>query len=229
MHRNGSIRAVAANALRFRVIAPVAIQAVRAAARPTRLAAYRRDRLDQPPELRDLIHVGGGRRRDQRHALPIGQDVMLAPLFPSVHGAGAGPFATAQGPHERSVDGRAARPVDLVGGVQLGQEDLVELLRRPRRLASREAVASRSCRCRSRSPAAGTPRDASLEDEEDAMIALRLSKGLPTGESEPRGLGGGSNGSIRFQSSSDSKGLAMGAILLRDTHFYVEEARFVIL
>ena len=127
-----------------------------AAAWPTRLAAYRRDRLDQPPQLRDLIHVGGGRRRGQRHALPIGQDVMLAPLFPPVHRAGAGPFATAQGPHERSVDDRA-RPVDLVSGVQLGQEELVELLPDPRRLASREAVASRSCRCRSPSPAAGTP------------------------------------------------------------------------
>ena len=88
--------------LRFRVIAPVAIQAVRTAARPTRLAAYRRDRLDQPPQLRDLIHVGGGRRRGPRHALPIGQDVMLAPLFPPVHRAGAGPLATAQGPHERT-------------------------------------------------------------------------------------------------------------------------------
>ena len=142
--------------LRFRVIAPVAIQAVRAAARPTRLAAYRRDCLDQPPQLCDLIHVGGGRRRGQRHALPIGQDMMLAPLFPPVHRAGLGPFATAQGPHERSVDDRGAtsRSCQRRSAQPGGSRGAAA---RPRRLASREAVASRSCRCRSPSPVAGTP------------------------------------------------------------------------
>ena len=54
------------------------------------------------------------------------------------------------------------------------------------------------------------------------VSALRLSRGLRPGNRNRRGLGGGSNGSIRFQSSSGSKGLAMGAILPRDTHFYVE-------
>ena len=66
------------------------------------------------------------------------------------------------------------------------------------------------------------PRDASLEDEEDAGQRLAIVEGLATGNRNRRGLGGGSNGSIRSQSSSGSKGLAMGAILPRDTHFYVE-------
>ena len=154
--RTARSRAVAASTLRFRVIAPVAIQAVRAAARPTRLAAYRRDRLDQPPELRDLIHVGGGRRRGQRHAVPIGQDAMLAPLFPPVHRAGAGPFATAQGPHERRVDGRA-QPIDLVGGGQLGQEDFVELLLDPGGLPVAKPSPAGHAAAAAHLPAAGTP------------------------------------------------------------------------
>ena len=66
------------------------------------------------------------------------------------------------------------------------------------------------------------PRDAGLEDEEDAVTALRLSRGLRPGNRNRRGLGGGSNGSIRSQSSSGSKGWAMGAIPPRDTHFYVK-------
>src|ERR1700674_6115516 len=46
--------------LRFRVIAPVAIQAVRAAARPTRLAAYRRGRPAPAPPARGPHHAGRG-------------------------------------------------------------------------------------------------------------------------------------------------------------------------
>ena len=186
--RNGSIPPSQPAPLRFRVIAPVAIQAVRAVARPTRLAAYRRDRLDQPPELRDLIHVGGGRRRGQRHALPIGQDVMLAPLFPPVHRAGAGPFATAQGPHERSVDDRA-RPVDLVSGVQLGQEDLVELLPDPGGLPVAKPSPAGHAAAAAHLQRQVLPRDASLEDEEDAGQRLAIVEGLATGESEPPWLG----------------------------------------
>ena len=153
--RNGSIRAVAAGAAPVPSHSPGRHTGGPGGGEADPACRARRDRLDQPPELRDLIHVGGGRRRGQRHAVPIGQDVMLAPLFLPVHRAGAGPFATAQGPHERRVDGRADQ--SILSAVQLGQEDLVELLPDPRRLPSREVVTSRSCRCRSPSPAAGTP------------------------------------------------------------------------
>src|SRR5256885_597005 len=63
------------------VIAPVAVQAVRAAARPTRLAAQRWNGSDQPPQLRDLIEVGGGHRRRQRHTPAVGDHMVLAALL----------------------------------------------------------------------------------------------------------------------------------------------------
>src|ERR1700674_1558311 len=44
--------------LRFRVIAPVAIQAVRAAARPTRLVPEQRELLTQPPHHSGLLPLG---------------------------------------------------------------------------------------------------------------------------------------------------------------------------
>src|SRR5262249_15230615 len=47
--------------VRLRVVAPVAVEPLRAAPRPPALAPHRRDRLDQPPELRHLVDVGGGR------------------------------------------------------------------------------------------------------------------------------------------------------------------------
>ena len=65
-------------------------------------------------------------------------------------------------------------------------------------------------------------RDASLEDEEDANRPLRLSRGLRPGNQNAVAWVAAATSLIRFQSSSDSKGLAMGAILPRDTHFYVE-------
>src|SRR5437763_16897021 len=51
--------------------------------------------------------------------------------------------------------------------------------------------------------------------------ALRLSIGLRPGNRKRRGLGGGSRGSIRSQSSSGNRGLAMGVLLLIRHLFYV--------
>src|SRR5262245_21578003 len=47
--------------VRLRVVAPVAVEPLRAAARPAAPAPHRRDRLDQSPQLRHLVDVGGGR------------------------------------------------------------------------------------------------------------------------------------------------------------------------
>src|SRR5258705_13614214 len=46
--------------------------------------------------------------------------------------------------------------------------------------------------------------------------------GLRPGNGNRRGFGGGKSGSIRFRSSSGSKGLAMSALLTTQHHFYVE-------
>ena len=121
--------------------------------------------------------------------------------------------------------------VDLVSGVQLGQEDLVELLPDPGGLPVAKPSPAGHAAAAAHLQRQVLPRDASLEDEEDAgRRPLRLSRGLRPGNRNRRGLGGGSNGSIRSQSSSGSKGLAMGAILPSDAHFYVEEVpKFVIL
>src|SRR3954447_8266986 len=112
---------------RLGVVGPVAIEAVRAAAGPTRLAAHRGDGPDQTPYLRHFIDVGGGRGRGQRHPLSVGDHVVLAPLLTAVHRAGAGLFPSAETPRKGGVDGRP-RPVDLVGAIEFGQQDLVKLL-----------------------------------------------------------------------------------------------------
>src|SRR5262249_25305602 len=66
--------------MRLRVRAPIAIQPIGPPARATRLTPYRRDGLDQAPQLRGLIDVRGGRRGRQRSALAVGADVVLAPF-----------------------------------------------------------------------------------------------------------------------------------------------------
>jgi len=113
---------------------------------------------------------------------------MLAPLLPPVHQAGAGPLAAAQGPRERTVEGRA-RPIDLVGGVQLGQEDLAELLPDPGGLPVAEPSPAGHAAAAAHLQRQELPRDAGLEDEEDAGQRLAIVEGLATRESEPPWLG----------------------------------------
>src|SRR5208282_3564470 len=55
------------------------------------------------------------------------------------------------------------------------------------------------------------------------VSALRLSIGFRPGKRNRRGFGGGNNGSIRFQSSSGSRGLAISNLLRMVYLYYVED------
>src|SRR5208337_5602954 len=55
------------------------------------------------------------------------------------------------------------------------------------------------------------------------VSALRLSIGFRPGKRNRRGFGGGNNGSIRFQSSSGSRGLAISDRLRMVYLYYVED------
>src|SRR5947209_4033811 len=114
------------SAVRVGVIAPVPIEAIRATTRPARLAAYRRDRVNQRDHRIHIGDVGGGRLRYQGDPGRIGDHLVLAPLLAPVYGAGAGLPAPASRPREAAID-QGAPPINLVGAVQLGQEQLVKL------------------------------------------------------------------------------------------------------
>ena len=79
-----------------------------------RLAAHRRDVVDQRQQFVDVGHVGPGVVGHQRHALTLGQDMVLGPGFASIRRIGAGLIAAPQGSGLGTID-RGAGPIELVG------------------------------------------------------------------------------------------------------------------
>ena len=64
-------------AVRLRVVAPIALERIGAAARPAGPSAYRRQGSDEWIELSDVIDVGRGYLRDERDAPRVGDEVVL--------------------------------------------------------------------------------------------------------------------------------------------------------
>lgn len=71
-------------AMRLRIVAAVALQRIRPAARPAASAAHGGKRGDHGIELRDVVHVGGGHLRDNRDAARIGDEVVFGALLAAI-------------------------------------------------------------------------------------------------------------------------------------------------
>src|SRR5262249_14417563 len=85
-HRSDASAPQAA-AVRLRTVGPVGIQTLGATAGTSSLAAHRRNRVYQRFELFDVMLVGGGERGGQRGPTAVDDHMVLAPLFPPIHGA----------------------------------------------------------------------------------------------------------------------------------------------
>ena len=193
----------------LRVVGSVGVQVLRKSAGAVRLAVHRRDVVNQRQQFVDVRHVGPGAVGHQRHALAVGQDVVLGPGFASIRRIGAGLIAAPQGTGLGTIDGRA-RPIELVGLLEFGQEDLLQLLPDPGPLPGIEVVQTGHATATAHLLGQLLPGDARLEDEDDAGENLAVIQRLASGEPEATRLGLGKSGSIRCQSSSLTSGLAMG-------------------
>ena len=112
--------------VRFRVVCPVRVQDIRSATRPPRLAADRRNRIDQRFQLRHVVGVRRGHGRRQRRPSSVHDHVVFAPFFTAVDGARAGFLAPSDRPQRTAVDGRPL-PVDEVGPLEVREESGMQL------------------------------------------------------------------------------------------------------
>lgn len=71
--------AVEGVAMRLRIVGPIALDQTRLATRPTGTSAHGRHGVDQRQQLRDVVPVGRGQRRDERNPVRVGENVMLRP------------------------------------------------------------------------------------------------------------------------------------------------------
>src|SRR5512135_1981028 len=196
-------------AMLVRVEASVAVQAPRPTPRPTGLAAHRWDRIDQRDHRHDIRDVGRSRGGRQGHAVSIRDDRVLAALLAAVYRAGSGLLPTTACPHEAAVDDGAV-PIDLVRTLQLGQQDLVQLL--PEAGSRPVAEPAPAGHTTTAAHLAGQilPVDAGLQDEEDAGQALAVVDRLAAGEAEPARLGWGQQRSDPLPQLIDDEWLGHG-------------------
>ena len=77
-------------AVGLRVVASVALEALRSAARPAGFAAHAGNRVNQWQQLRDIVPIGSRQDRRQRRAAGIGDQVVFRACFSAVNGARPG-------------------------------------------------------------------------------------------------------------------------------------------
>ena len=137
------------------VVAAVGDHAVGPSPRPTDATANGWHAVEQLEQLGDVVAVAAGERPRQRDAAAVYEEMLLAAAPAPVDRAGTrlrAPFSLARGSSRRSLATtrsrrrRAARPAALRAAAA----------RRPP-AARRAACAKRSCRSRSRAPAADAP------------------------------------------------------------------------
>ena len=112
----------------------------------------------------------------------------MVPGFASIRRIGAGLIAAPQGSGLGTID-RGAGPIELVGLLELGQEDLVQLLPDPGPLPGIEVVQAGHATATAHLLGQLLPGDARLEDEDDAGEDLSVIQGLAPGEPEATRLG----------------------------------------
>lgn len=146
------------DAVGFGVETAIAVHPTRTESRSATCSAQGRNAVHKRVELVDIGVVGSGELDDQRYPVTVREQVMLAAGTASIHGAWAAFFPRLRPPERvrnrpRPAPNRFRR---LGSGVRAGCDGASPKRPPP---ATRAAFSSKSRRCHSPSPAAGTPRE----------------------------------------------------------------------
>src|SRR5437879_1883237 len=109
--------------------------------------------------------------------------MVLAPRFAAIRGVWPRVFSSFRGLAKRRVDQRS-RPVNLVLTVELGQEHGMKLAPHAGLLPQLEVMPTGFAATTAHVAGQVVPRDACLEDEQDASEDLPIVQGLTAGEAE---------------------------------------------
>lgn len=71
-------------AMRLRIVRPVALDQLRGSDGPAGASAQHRQRVDEREQLRDVVAVRRGQRRDERNPAGVGENVMFRPGFAAI-------------------------------------------------------------------------------------------------------------------------------------------------
>ena len=192
-------------AVRLGIVGTVAWTARGLPDRPTRASAQRRHGVDQGQQLRDVMPVGGGQRRDERNPLRVGENMMFRPGFAAIGRVRSSFFPHAPRGARHCPRRRGPGPV---GGAAAT------------RRATRDAAASTPARCqrrRRRQHVVPDPQPSSWGNMFQGMPLRRTNKmpvstarsaiGLRPAYRRLRARRFGSNGSIRSHKASSMKRL----------------------
>jgi hypothetical protein len=125
---------------------------------------------------------------DTQSRWDIDENVLFHPGPAAIGGVLATALDTAEGSRETAVDS-AARPVDLARLVEVFEQDLVELGPNALLLPGVQAAPASHATAATHLGGQVFPRDARLEDEEDASQSLAVVYGLTSGVAEAALLG----------------------------------------
>jgi len=153
-----------------------------------RLAPDRRDRVDQGFQLSDVRGVGAGQRGRQRNASAVGYQMVFTARLRAIRRVWTSLLTPAQGAHRRTVDSRT-RPVDLIGGIQLGQQKLVQSLPDTSLVPVAQSPPASHTTAAAHLLRQVFPVDAGLEYEQDADQRLAIVDRFSSGIAEPSQLG----------------------------------------
>jgi len=196
--------------VRLRVVSPVALDALGAAARSSPFATHRRNGVNHRQQLRNVVPIGGRQRGREGNAGRIGGQMMFAAGFAAICRIGSRFFP----PCMARTDDESTITRDQ------------SILSAPCKWASNAwwifCQTPFLCQaCKRRQAVIPLPQPSScgkysqgrpvLSTNRIALSTLRLSIGLRPGNRLRRFFGGGNSGSIIFHNSSSRIGFAMAA------------------
>lgn len=190
------------------VVAPISLHSVGLAPRSAPLSSHRRNGLYQRKELCHIVGVGGGQEGGEGDALRVGDEMMLTARFAPIRGVWAG-FAPPKRARTDALSTTARDQSIWSASWSLARSSSWIFCQTPARSQSRrhrQQVIPEPHPISWGSISQGIP---VLSTKTMPVKTLRVSKGLRPGYRNRLGLGGGKSGSIRFHSSSSTRGLAM--------------------
>src|SRR5437762_4155235 len=170
-------------AARDRIIGSVAVEFLGALARMSDPTGNRRDFIHDVKGFLDVGYVGTGDGDGQGDALAICDEVVLGPQLTAIGRVFAGFLTSSQGTHMAAVD-NGSRPVNAVGLLKFGQEELMQAFPDPRLVPGSEIVPAGHARAAAHLLRQQLPRDAALKHENDPGEGFPRIQGLAPWEAE---------------------------------------------
>ncbi len=193
--------------VRLRIIRTIAQHSLRTVARGTAFAANRRNCIDQRQQLRHIVRIGTGDDRRQRHAVGVGDQVMLGAGLAAIRRIRSSFFP----PRTARTDEESTTARDRSSCSRRRSSDSTvawSCSQTPARCQSRKrrqhVIPQQPSSAGSISQ--GMPL---LSTNRIPVSATRSSTGLRPGCLNRRGGRGGNNGAISVHRSSSSRGLAI--------------------